>query len=159
VEDLPMDKFRFHFVGGGSFVKDIQELSQSFNNVIYYGYIKDEHILADIYRKADVLLLPSRKGESWEELFGLVIIEAMACGAVVMSTDHIGPKELIVNNYNGFIFPEEKFVESASQELLKLYSERLRLEEMRRNSINFSKKFSEKEISKRWDIILRNYLE
>lgn len=41
----------------------------------------------DIYRMADVFVLPSYPTMTWQEQFGMVLIEAMACGKPVISTN------------------------------------------------------------------------
>ncbi|NIM04968.1 MAG: glycosyltransferase [Armatimonadetes bacterium] len=40
----------------------------------------------DIYRLADVFVLPSRSTRDWEEQFGMVLVEAMACGLPIVGT-------------------------------------------------------------------------
>jgi glycosyltransferase involved in cell wall biosynthesis len=45
----------------------------------------------DVMADLDVLALPSIEPES----YGLVLVEALACGAPVVSTDHGGPPELL----------------------------------------------------------------
>jgi len=44
-----------------------------------------------------------------EELFGISIIEGMACGCVPLTTDHSGPKEIITSGINGFISKEHSY--------------------------------------------------
>lgn len=53
-----------------------------------------------IYRQFDLLLFPS----TWEEPFGLVVLEAMVSGVVVIASDEGGPAEIITNNENGVLF-------------------------------------------------------
>lgn len=49
---------------------------------------------------SDVLVLAS-----WREIFGLVLLEAMACGLPVLSTPVGGAPDLIEPGKNGFLFP------------------------------------------------------
>ena len=44
--------------------------------------------------RSKFLILPSRKYKNWEELFSQIAIEAISCGVIVISTNHIGPKFL-----------------------------------------------------------------
>jgi glycosyltransferase involved in cell wall biosynthesis len=50
------------------------------------------------YRAADVFVMPSRY-----ELFGLVMLEAMACGVPVVATKFGGPAEVIQHGENGLL--------------------------------------------------------
>ena len=56
--------------------------------------------LQEIYSIADAFLLLSDK-----ESFGVVLLEAMACGVPCIGTDTGGIPEVITNNENGFIVP------------------------------------------------------
>jgi len=54
--------------------------------------------LIELYQNAAVFALTSN-----EEGFGMVIIEAMACGVPVVSTRSGGPEEIITDGYNGYL--------------------------------------------------------
>lgn len=54
--------------------------------------------LNDLYRKADVLVLPSL-----EDGFGMVVPEAMACGLPVIVSENTGAKQIVEDGKNGFI--------------------------------------------------------
>ncbi len=43
--------------------------------------------MPDVYRQMDVLVLPSLTRPNWKEQFGRVLVEAMACGVVVVGSD------------------------------------------------------------------------
>jgi glycosyltransferase involved in cell wall biosynthesis len=53
-----------------------------------------------VFTSASVLVLPSV-----EDGFGLVALEAMACGLPVIVTSHCGAADLVVDRLNGFIVP------------------------------------------------------
>lgn len=44
-------------------------------------------LLPALYSKTDILVLPSRTTAGWKEQFGRVLVEAMACGSVVVGSD------------------------------------------------------------------------
>jgi glycosyltransferase involved in cell wall biosynthesis len=57
--------------------------------------------LVDRYREADVVLFPSE----WDEPFGLVPLEAMACGVPVIATGTGGSAEYLRDGQNCLLFP------------------------------------------------------
>lgn len=54
--------------------------------------------LPDFYRAIDVFVMPSRY-----ELFGIVMLEAMACGVPVVATKFGGPAEVITHERDGLL--------------------------------------------------------
>ena len=54
--------------------------------------------LADHYRSADVFVFPSRT-----DTFGMVLIEAMACGLPIAAYDVTGPKDIVTDDYLGIL--------------------------------------------------------
>lgn len=52
-----------------------------------------------LYREAKVFLFPI----AWQEPFGLVLIEALACGTPVIAYPHGGPQEIIQEGKTGFL--------------------------------------------------------
>lgn len=55
---------------------------------------------AEYYRQADVFVFPSVN-----DAFGLVILEAMACGLPVIATKHSCAPDVVVDGVHGFIVP------------------------------------------------------
>ena len=86
-------------------------------------YVLDAKEMAQYYSAADVYLYPTLA-----ESFGLVILEAMACGLPVLTFNTGGVPELVIHNHTGYI-AEYKNVEdlNAGLEIL-LKNHRLRNE-------------------------------
>lgn len=42
--------------------------------------------MPDIYRSADIFVLPSRTTDTWEEQYGMALVEAMACGLPIITS-------------------------------------------------------------------------
>ncbi|MDO8436489.1 MAG: glycosyltransferase family 4 protein [bacterium] len=78
-------------------------------NIRYAGELQDNE-LSDFYGNAKALLYPIE----WEEPFGLVVAEAMACGTPVIAYRRGSMEELIENNKTGFVIDSdiEKLVEA-----------------------------------------------
>lgn len=66
----------------------------------FLGFLDRAEALREVYWAADILLLPSRF-----EGFGLVVPEAMCCGAVPIRTPSGGCADQIEDGGNGFIVP------------------------------------------------------
>ena len=59
-------------------------------NVKFQGFVPDE-MLPECYNRCDAFVLPSSFSE--QEGFGIVLLEAMACGRPVISTEIVGVAE------------------------------------------------------------------
>jgi glycosyltransferase involved in cell wall biosynthesis len=66
------------------------------------GRVDNERLLSLVYSAADVLVLPSL-----QESFGLVVLEAMACGTPVIGSPVGGMPEMIRPGVTGQLFPVE----------------------------------------------------
>jgi glycosyltransferase involved in cell wall biosynthesis len=139
---------QFHVVGDGPLKKNIEDYSQE--NISFYGYNNDRSFITNILAKSDLLLLPSKKTPKWEELFGMVIIEAMSQGCVVISTNHIGPSEIINHNVDGFLLDEACYVDNSVIIINKVINNKKWLDKYISSAIDRSSDFSLSKISKLW---------
>ncbi len=72
-----------------------QELESKYPDVHWLGYRKGQP-LVDEYANADVFVFPSLT-----DTFGLVLLEANACGTPVAAYPVVGPIDIVKNGYNG----------------------------------------------------------
>lgn len=79
-----------------SMVKTLIRKYQLSEKVLILGFIPKKN-LPLYYSMSDLVIYPSR-----QEIFGLVICEAMACGKPVIGSDIFGPSEIIQNGITGF---------------------------------------------------------
>ncbi|MEX2274771.1 MAG: glycosyltransferase family 4 protein [Actinomycetota bacterium] len=70
----------------------------------------------DLLRRARAVLFPI----DWDEPFGLVMTEAMACGTPVIATRRGSVPEVIADGETGFIVEVEQFVEQTVDRLRRL---------------------------------------
>ena len=80
---------RLHLIGQGSELAGARRLAAALgaaDRVEVSGWL-DAEDLAAAYRSAHVTLVPSRATPHWVEQFGRVVVEAQACGSVVVAYD------------------------------------------------------------------------
>lgn len=81
-------------VGDGPHLKKLQE---QFSNVKFVGY-KTGKELASYYQSADVFVFPSKS-----DTFGVVMIEALACGLPIAAYNVTGPRDIVIDGVNGVL--------------------------------------------------------
>ena len=75
--------------GSGSLLEHYRDRARALGveDVEFAGFIPDDE-LPDVYRRASVFVLPSLSAD--QEGFGIVALEALACGTPVITTDVVG---------------------------------------------------------------------
>ncbi|HDT2693295.1 TPA: glycosyltransferase family 4 protein, partial [Escherichia coli] len=150
------DNVNFKIMGSGSYSSKITELSRSKTNVEYLGYLSDKKLIAEQLRQTDIILLPSIKINGWEELFGIALIESMACGVVPITTDHKGPRTILKNKLLAeLIFSENEFVASAQKIITDLNNDEFLLQKYKDCAIAEAKFYEKKNISNKWREIIQ----
>lgn len=89
--ELPGEKW---VVGGGPIERS---LKKKYRNVRWIGVLS-QHELAAVYSQADVFVFPSRT-----DTFGLVMLEAMACGLPVAAFPVAGPIDVVGSSGAGVL--------------------------------------------------------
>ncbi|MGH7105428.1 MAG: glycosyltransferase family 4 protein [Acetobacteraceae bacterium] len=107
--DLPGSKW---VVGVGPALKRIQA---RYPSVSYLGLLNQQE-LAQVYASADVFVFPSKT-----DTFGLVLLEAMACGLPVAAYPVTGPLDVIGNSRTAGVMHQD--LRTACLEALKLRRE------------------------------------
>lgn len=102
------------------------------NNIIYNSAINQSE-LATYYSNSDLFVTCSI-----EEGLAMVQMQAMASGLAIICTENSGGRELVDENYNGFII-DIRNVDVLKQKILYLYNNRDQLFEMGLNSENKAK--------------------
>lgn len=89
------------YIVGGKAPKEYQNYVEEhrLNNIHFLDFMSKEE-LREFYYASDVFVLPTR-----EDIWGLVVVEAMTCGLPVITTDRcIAGLELIEEGKNGHIY-------------------------------------------------------
>ncbi len=111
---------QLHIYGKGTEQQNLEKLIIKLNlsEDVFLKGILTSNELSKAYQQANCLVLPSFK-----ETFGVVLIEAMACGLPVIATKSGGPEDL-VHEYNGLIVDAGDTVQMADalEKMLLTYS-------------------------------------
>lgn len=91
--DMPWDGAKV-IVGDGP---DVVHLKSAYPNAHFAGVQKGEN-LAEHYRSADIFVFPSKT-----DTFGMVLIEAMACGLPLAGYPVTGPIDIITEDFLGAV--------------------------------------------------------
>jgi spore coat protein SA len=92
--------------GKPSYIRQLKLLARRLRvSVSFLGNVAHEDIHT-LYQAADCFVCPSQNHES----FGLVNVEAMACGLPVIASSNGGIREIIVSGHNGYLV--ERYRES-----------------------------------------------
>ncbi len=100
---LPQDKnWRLLIVGDGDLKKKYEKQAANLGigaRTVFLGKLNQKE-LVNTYQKAKVLVLPSINKN---EAFGIVLLEAMACGVPVIASDLAGVRSVFKNEKEGFL--------------------------------------------------------
>ena len=99
------------------------------NNVEFQGFIPQEK-LVEYYNRSSVFVLPSISSK--QEGFGIVLLEALACGTPVITTDIVGVAKDVEANNSGIIVPPNN-IEALAKALVRMLEDDDLSTEMGRN--------------------------
>lgn len=99
VKRIKNDNLRLTVVGSGKYKNELENMANPDKRIVFYGEISNSDING-CYSKSDVLVVPS----VWNEVFGIVILEAFRAGIPVIASRIGGITEVVKDNYNGFLF-------------------------------------------------------
>ena len=119
--------FRLIIVGPGTRLKPgyKQQASElNLNNIVFTGFVSNDE-LPQYYRTADIFCAPATGGES----FGIVLLEAMACGKPVVASNIEGFASILEHNKEGLLVPPGD-VNALAQSLSTLLENRSLREQM-----------------------------
>lgn len=134
-----MPEINFLFVGQGPDYSALEKLSKSHKNIRLFGNVPYDK-LHFYYNLADVFCIPSLYNEGW----GRVIMEALACGLPVVASNKGAIPEVVDESVAIVVEPTEK---NLRRSIEKLYDDRKFFEKLKKNSAKFSRlKYSPKSV-------------
>lgn len=125
------------YIVGGVPTQEYMSIAKStgkISQIHFVPFVKADE-LENYYLAADVFAFPTR-----EDIWGLVVVEALSKGLPVITTDKCNAGcELIKNGYNGWLIKSENVVE-LSEAVFKTFSGKV--EKMRRNALESVREYS-----------------
>lgn len=99
-----VDKVRFTVIGSGEEQQNLENLCKSLHiteNVVFTGQLPNQEVHKNL-AEATFFVMPSIR-----EGFGIVYLEAMAAGCIVIGTQGEGIADLITDGESGFLVPAD----------------------------------------------------
>lgn len=150
VKLIKKDSIKLTIIGSGIYKNKLENLAGTDKRITFYGKVRNEYI-ESCYNKSDVLVVPS----VWNEVFGIVVLEAFRAGVPVIASRIGGITEIVKNKYNGFLF-ESGNISQLKQILENILENPKILVELGNNAKNCVKQY---EISEHIKRLLLNYEE
>jgi colanic acid/amylovoran biosynthesis glycosyltransferase len=100
----------YHVIGDGPLREDLRQLIQELdaNDTVKLLGWKQQQEVVEILNNAHIMLAPSVTSQDGDqEGIPVSLMEAMARGLPIVSTQHSGIPELIENGVSGFLVPEQ----------------------------------------------------
>ena len=107
-KDKKFNKYKYIIVGDGEEKNKLLKMIKNYNleDVIIYKNKVNREDLPKLYNSLDMFIFPTRRRS---ESLGLVGLEAMACGCIVITTNVYGPSSYIKNKKNGYTFKYDSY--------------------------------------------------
>jgi len=144
---------KYYIVGGKpqKIYSDLVKKMDLEKNIEFLQGLSDEELI-NLYYKSDIFLLtPVTINDNDFEGFGLVYLEAGACGKPVVGTYDCGAEDAIINNETGFLVPQND-IEKTAEAVLKLLDNLELAKKMGESGKKFAQKMD-------WSNVIKEYIE
>ena len=154
---------KYYLVGNQSninYFNQLKELTKKHNlenNIIFLEKISDKDLIK-LYHQTDLFLLTPIDINKGFEGFGLVYLEANACGKPVIGTYDCGAEEAITDGFNGLLVPQND-IEKTSQAILNILDNSILAKELGQNGQKQAQKMDWSNISKQYIEIYESFLK
>jgi len=138
--------------GSGELSEEYQELAKKLGlekNIKFIGYIEEKSLIR-LYNQSQIFILPSI---GYEEGFGIVLLEAMACKTPVICTDIVGVAD-DVEKSNAGIVVKPKNINDLSRAIIKILKNKPNQKKMGENALRLVRqKYSLEKMAERCEKI------
>jgi glycosyltransferase involved in cell wall biosynthesis len=129
----------FIFIGAGPEALFLKAMERKLNNVKFLGAVRN-YDLSKYYSSADIFCIPSQ----YEEGFGRVVMEAVACGLPVVGSNKGGIPEALDDSVSILVDPT---AENLRKPIEELYENQEKYSELKNNCRKYAEEnFSEKNL-------------
>lgn len=98
LKDIELSKIKVDIYGVYNGKDKIVKMGKEYCNAEFHGFVNPKQ-LREIYQNSDIMIFPSTN-----DGYGLVILEALACGLPVICSRNAGASDVIQDGVNGFKF-------------------------------------------------------
>lgn len=154
-DKLRDEKWNVEIYGGGEYITEKELKNRTVKNgiddiVLFKGKTNDP---ASVMRASKLLALTSQ-----HESFGNVLIEAMACGCVPVSTNcDYGPREILLTDVNGILTGDSS--NEFAKAILNLIENPEKLDYLRSQALNANVKYNIRAIGDQWESVFNEVLK
>jgi glycosyltransferase involved in cell wall biosynthesis len=128
--ELKLPNSELWFIGGGLETSSLRPIIEKYSaDNIHFKGTYPQRELHKLYAQGSVFVLASIA-----DGFGMVVLQAMACGLPVIVTDHVGAAEIVSDSENGYVIPIRD-VEALKERILRFYQDRNLCQEMGKNAV------------------------
>ncbi|MBD3271682.1 MAG: glycosyltransferase [Elusimicrobia bacterium] len=137
IEAFNKNKKKLIIIGDGQ--EQTRLKKRAMDNITFLGWVDDSK-LRSYYARARALIFPGL------EDFGIVPVEAMACGTPVIAFNKGGASETVINEKTGILFNEQN-VDALSKGIETFEKLRFNRETVREEAIKYARERFKKEIN------------
>ena len=138
--------WKLNIVGDGPERIEIENKINNLNlkdKVILHGF-QDKKYINKLLKKSSIYVMPS-----YTESFGIVLLEAFSYGIPCISFENSGAKEIISNNWDGYLI-KERNKEQMAKKICELIKDKNRRIIMGNNGYKKSLKYDIKKVIQEW---------
>ena len=150
-------ELKYVIVGGGPELENLKLKIKNLkleNRVIFLSYLHQDNVNA-LYQNAEAFILLSQDDQKDLEGFGLVFLEAAACGLPVIGTKGTGAEDAILEGRNGFLVPTGNAAGAAEMLGIILKDKKIRTDFAKR-SVSFADEMTWEKAAGRYVAIYRH---
>jgi len=114
------------------------------DNVVFLGYIPDD-VLVEYYNRCSVFVLPSYSSD--QEGFGIVLLEALACGKPVVTTEIVGVSRY-VSEFDAGRIVKPRDIQGLANAIVEVLQDKTLRKKMGKRGRKIAKKYSWENIAR-----------